>query len=680
MIKFLKRVLAIQFVLAITGVLPCSALLRNELVRDGIADTTKVLFLEEVKVKALKQSKILISPVPMQTLSATDLQRVNTLSVADAVRYLSGVQLKDYGGIGGLKTINVRSLGSNHTAVFYDGLQLTNAQNGQVDLGKFSTDNIEEISLYNGQNPRLLKPAVAYASASALYLQSKEPVFQNNKKYNASVALKTGSFGLLNPSASLDYKWNDNDNVSSRLSAEYLYANGKYKFTRTNGNSDTTEIRQNGDVEALRVEYGTYGKIKAGVWRAQVFHYQSERGLPRAIIADNFEATQRLWDNNTFVQAGLEKSLNNRYAFAINTKYTYDYQRYLDPEIVTSKGLLDNRYYQKEFYLSLSNSYKLTSFWDIALATDYKRNTLDANLNRFAYPTRNVFLAAVANNIYFSRFNAQISLLSTTIDENVKYYEAVENQQKYTPTFMFSWQPLKNIDGFRVRGFYKSIFRMPTFNDLYYTFVGNTLLKPEYTKQYDLGLTYGKYNEHSFINRIEVQADVYYNKVKDKIMAVPNLNLFRWTMSNLDIVDIKAAEMDIKLSKDLNKQSYLDIELVYNYQQALNITNGIKNGQIPYVPKHSGSFIASWVSGKSSLNYSYIYTSERYRQTANIPINYIQPWYTHDISLQHKFKIEKHTELTIRGEVNNLLNQYYDVIDNFPMPGRSYRLAVYYKL
>src|SRR5690606_18792052 len=154
---------AIQFVLAITGVLPCFALLHNELVRDGIADTTKVFFLEEVKVKALKQSKILISPVPMQTLSAKDLQRVNTLSVADAVRYLSGVQLKDYGGIGGLKTINVRSLGSNHTAVFYDGLQLTNAQNGQVDLGKFSTDNIEEISLYNGQNPRLLKPAVAYA-------------------------------------------------------------------------------------------------------------------------------------------------------------------------------------------------------------------------------------------------------------------------------------------------------------------------------------------------------------------------------------------------------------------------------------------------------------------------------------------------------------------------------------
>ncbi|WP_041537227.1 TonB-dependent receptor plug domain-containing protein [Pseudopedobacter saltans] len=678
MIRSLKRVLSVQFILVTIWALPSYALSEKKIGGEGIADTTKVYFLEEVQVKALKQSRILVSPVPMQILSASDLQRINTFSIADAVRYLSGVQLKDYGGVGGLRTINVRSLGANHTAVFYDGLQLTNAQNGQVDLGKFSTDNIEEISLYNGQNPQLLQPAAAYATANVLYLKSKEPVFENDNKYNASIALKTGSFGLLNPATSLDYRWNNN--ISSRLSAEYLYADGKYKFTRSNGNSDTTAIRQNGDIEALRIEYGTYGKINAGSWRAQIFHYQSERGLPRATVANKFDATQRLWDNNTFVQTGLEKSLNKHYSFAINTKYAYDYQRYLDPEIVTSTGLLDNKYHQKEFYLSLSNSYKLTAFWNIALATDYRYNKLDANLYHFAYPVRNVFLAALSNNIYFQRFNGQISLLSTTVDENVKYYESLKNQQRYTPTFMFSWQPVKHADSFRLRGFYKSIFRMPTFNDLYYTFVGNTFLKPEFAKQYDLGITYGKSDEQSFINRIELQVDAYYNKVKDKIVAVPSLNLFRWTMLNLNRVDIRGVDLNVKLSKDLNTKSYLDMGLVYTYQQALNVTNGVSDGQIPYAPKHSGSFIASWIYDKSSLNYSYIYTGERYSQTANIPVNYIQSWYIHNISIQHKFKIEKHATLTIRGEVNNLFNQYYDVIENFPMPGRSYRLAVYYKL
>lgn len=82
--------------------------------------------------------------IPAQVLKEVDLQRLNSLSVADAIRYFAGVQLKDYGGVGGLKTVNIRSMGTNHMAVFYDGIQLGNAQNGQVDLGRFSLDDVEE--------------------------------------------------------------------------------------------------------------------------------------------------------------------------------------------------------------------------------------------------------------------------------------------------------------------------------------------------------------------------------------------------------------------------------------------------------------------------------------------------------------------------------------------------------
>ncbi|WP_410519127.1 TonB-dependent receptor, partial [Alistipes finegoldii] len=79
--------------------------------------------------------------VPAQILSGEKLQRLNSHSVSDALRYFSGVQIKDYGGIGGLKTVNIRSMGSQHVGVFYDDIQLGNAQNGTVDLGKFSLDN-----------------------------------------------------------------------------------------------------------------------------------------------------------------------------------------------------------------------------------------------------------------------------------------------------------------------------------------------------------------------------------------------------------------------------------------------------------------------------------------------------------------------------------------------------------
>ena len=89
--------------------------------------------------------------IPVQELSGERLQRLNSHNVADALRYFSGIQIKDYGGVGGLKTVNIRSMGTNHVGVFYDGIELGNAQNGTVDLGRFSLVNMESVTLYNGQ-------------------------------------------------------------------------------------------------------------------------------------------------------------------------------------------------------------------------------------------------------------------------------------------------------------------------------------------------------------------------------------------------------------------------------------------------------------------------------------------------------------------------------------------------
>ena len=77
----------------------------------------------EVSVYARRSEEI----VPSQRLSGKRLESLSSFSVADAMRYFSGVQIKDYGGVGGLKTIDIRSMGTNHMGVFYDGIQLGNA-------------------------------------------------------------------------------------------------------------------------------------------------------------------------------------------------------------------------------------------------------------------------------------------------------------------------------------------------------------------------------------------------------------------------------------------------------------------------------------------------------------------------------------------------------------------------
>lgn len=123
----------------------------------GQSKLDSIQHLDEVTVTA--RSFSFKEVIPSQKLSGKELQNLNSHTVADALRYFSGVQLKDYGGVGGIKTVNIRSMGTNHMGVFYDGIELSNAQNGQVDLGMYSLDNIEEISLYNGQKSDIFQSA-----------------------------------------------------------------------------------------------------------------------------------------------------------------------------------------------------------------------------------------------------------------------------------------------------------------------------------------------------------------------------------------------------------------------------------------------------------------------------------------------------------------------------------------
>jgi len=641
--------------------------------------TQKSTQLKEVQIREYRLTEQSKSPTPVQILSSDDLKRINSLSVADAIRYLSGVQLKDYGGIGGMKTVNIRSLGTNHTAVFLDGIQIGNAQNGQVDLGKFSLNNFEEISLYSGQKPELLIPAKGYASASSIYLKTKDPDFEKGQKQHLELGLRSGSFGLVNPS--LVYQYKINENLKASINTEYLHANGKYKFRYTNGVFDTTAIRNNADVERFRLQAALFGKFKGGKWHAQAYSFLSYRGLPGAIVANRFDFTQRIWDRDFFVQGSAEKKLSDKFTILVNGKYAYVYQRYLDPDYITTTGFLDNRFKEQEAYLSLAAKYKISRVWEAAFASDYTYQTLDANIYRFPYPNRNTFLNALSTSLTLNQFQIQANVLSTTVIDRVKFYSSSGNKQVFSPTVMLSWKLLADQD-IRIRAFYKDIFRMPTFNDLYYTFIGNTLLNPEYTRQYDVGLTYFKNLKNRKIKFVDIQADVYYNRVKDKIVAQPGANLYRWIMYNIGLVDIRGFELNTKTAFEPLTNFIVNIGLNYTYQKAVDVTSKLEENykdQIPYIPENSGSFLARFDYHNWHANYGFIYTGFRYNQKANNIYNYMEPWYTHDAAIGYEFKLKKGS-ININGEVNNVLNQYYDIIPNFPMPGRNYRLTLSYKL
>ena len=103
-------------------------------------DSTQTI--DEVVVKGFRIPGNVLASTPIQTLSHTDMERLGIHDMGDALKRFAGVQVKDYGGIGGMKTVNIRGLGAGHTGVTYDGVQVGDCQSGQVDLSRFTLDNV----------------------------------------------------------------------------------------------------------------------------------------------------------------------------------------------------------------------------------------------------------------------------------------------------------------------------------------------------------------------------------------------------------------------------------------------------------------------------------------------------------------------------------------------------------
>lgn len=640
-------------------------------------DTTKIFSIEEVTVIGNKIQKEVI---PVQVLSGKQLQKLSVHSVADAVRYFSGVQIKDYGGIGGLKTVNIRSMGSHHVGVFYDGIELGNAQNGVVDLGRFSLDNMEAVSMYNGQKSAIFQPAKDFASASSIYMTTRTPSFKKSKSNNLNIGIKSGSFATINPSVLWEHRFSNK--LSSSISTEYMYTSGEYKFryARKDG-YDTTEVRKNGDVRSLRIEGALFGNIRNGEWKTKVYYYNSERGYPGASVREEpgkFKHQDRQWDDNLFVQGSFRKNFSSVYSLLLNGKYAYDYLHYLsDPNLDITTMYVDNRYKQQEAYCSAANMFTILDWWSTSLSTDFQWNTLNADLVDFVYPQRYSILTAAATSIRFQQFKLQASVLHTYVkDITQKTGGSAGDKSEFTPTVVASYQPLQNID-LNLRAFYKRVFRMPTLNDLYYTFIGNKNLKPEYTNQYNVGITYGKNFTKGWFQRLEFQVDGYFNQVEDKIIAMPTSNQFRWTMLNLGYVEIRGVDIAVQGFWKIDKVD-ISTRLNYTYQKAQDFTDSESKyygGQIPYIPWHSGTAILGGSYKGWDLNYSFIYTGERYEAVANIPENYAQPWYTHDLSLSKTINLKK-INLRVTGEVNNIFNQPYEVVQCYPMPGTNFKIKL----
>ncbi len=652
-------------------------------------DTLKTYQIDEIIITEQYRNTEARSSSPLQIISPSQISKLNVVQVSDAVKHFSGVTVKDYGGIGGLKTVSVRSLGAAHTAVSYDGIAITDMQTGQIDIGRFSLDNVDILSLHNGQSENIFQPARLFASASLLNIHSRKPIFSVNKSFSGKVSLKAGSFGFIN--SSFLYNQKINKTLATTLSGEWLSAYGEYPYILEHSylgdGTSSLEKRKNSDVQNFRIETALHAAFsdKESAY-LKLYFYNSERGLPGGTILYNEGAftSQRIQDNTFFVQSHYEKDFSQQFSLQLNAKYHHGYLHYLDTIVHNSYGYEESFFTQNEYYLSASTLYRAFSKVSFSFSTDAAVNNMfarfenEALTNEFAKPIRYSQLSVLAAKYVDEHILATGSLLSTIVSEKVSYGDAAPLRNRLSPYLSFVYKPFSQTD-FRVRSFYKNIFRLPTFNDLYYARIGNVNLRPENTNQFNLGLTYAS-NFKGNLPQLSITADIYRNYVKDKIVAMPTKNLFKWTMLNLGKLEITGLDLNAETKINLAKKINLVIGGTYTYQRAIDITekgNSTYGHQIPYTPRISGSGRMALETPWLDLAYSVLWSGKRYALFQNYAENRLPSYSDHslsaskDINLNDKF-------LSFNLGVLNILNENYAIVKWFPMPGRSVRVAISY--
>ena len=627
----------------------------------------------DVATVSAHRNAAVVSLSPVNTITETKIERLGTIGLHEVISQFSGVSIKDYGGIGGLKTVSVRHMGAAHTAVIYDGIAVSDAQNGQVDISRFDLDDIASVSMSIGNEDEIFCSARHLSSAGTLRIESQHPTFADGPT-EVNTRMTLGSFGTYIPHIS--FKQRLGTGYALKAALRGTFSEGTYQFKLQNGNINTIERRINSDVESYGGEVDFFADWSSeGRLKAKINFHTGERGLPGSVILYTQNAYERLWDRVILSNIMYDREFGQQWKLHADAGFTSSFNRHLDTNPIYPE-IQDSRYSQNEYSLAIRTQYTPSRRWRLVLAEDIFCNTLASNIPECPFPVRLSSVSALSAQYDGVNFKASASLSNTYITESLREGNAPEDRFRLSPMIGISWRFHK---GLRLRASYKEGFRTPTFNDLYYARVGNQNLKPEIARQMNLGLTCsGEYAWGS----ADITIDGYYNFIKDKIVAVPTM--FIWKMRNVGEVEMYGTDVTASLLWKALDWMNLHASANYSLQYALDVTDPRSKSyrhQIPYTPRHSGSANLTLETKWMNLSYRMTASGKRYVKNQNIASNEIPGYSDHSISINRGFSFGKaHTYMIhLNLECLNLTDNNYEIIHYYPMPGRSFRLTVKFK-
>ena len=156
-------------------------------------DLLRTQYIEEISIKRTKGEHQAIRPVGTWIFE-DKIQKLSPDDIGELASKLSGSTVRSYGGLGALKSISTRALGSQHTAIVVDGFNVSNSQTGMTNLGQIQADGMVSILSSTNDNVSIFLPVSAYLSGNSLVMNTFQSRYGDARNQLRS-SFKLGSFG-----------------------------------------------------------------------------------------------------------------------------------------------------------------------------------------------------------------------------------------------------------------------------------------------------------------------------------------------------------------------------------------------------------------------------------------------------------------------------------------------------
>ncbi|MBX2897800.1 MAG: TonB-dependent receptor [Cyclobacteriaceae bacterium] len=604
----------------------------------SFAQSDSTLHLNAVQVYGMPITKYAVGN------KVVPLQPESTQTLTDLLTQQSPLYFKIYGN-GQLATVAFRGTSASQTAVLWNGINVNSPTLGQTDFSLWPTFLLEDVALQYGTASTLYG---SDALGGSVLLQAAAPTFSKNN--TLLFQQEAGSFGHWLSGVKAVY---GTSQVELRTKAYHRKLENNFEFT-------SPKVGYQKKQRFAGTE--SYGFDQQVFWKLSHASELSAHGQ----YTHNFREVQPTVTSNT---AGDVLQDNNT---RLAVTYRHDFTS--GSLLVTGGYIINDQLYNRTSR-TRSNQFTTLIQYDVALG---KTSSIRTGVNYTNYAARS---NGYAHLLHDNRYDAFVSfrhrvhaawLLSINARQSV--------YQNLTAPFSPSWGNEftlreKNNLKLSLRTQLGRGYRVPTLNDRYWIPGGNPDLKAEDGLQAETGLVILKKNAAK-----EFLFDITHHRlwIDEWVVWLPN-NSGIWAPSNLSKVQVSGIESQVNY-KINNTRWQWHAGATYAYTRSIN-KRGLNafdkvtiNKQLPYVPVHAGRVFAKGQYKTWHFEAQAEYNSLRYTTLDNTTQQALAAYALLSAATTKKVTLKK-TEFSIQVQVNNLLNTYYETIENRAMPGRNFLIT-----